>query len=93
MQQTSTSYIDTNTCMDVYIHLMYIHSIIFDLEGGGCAAVLSFVVAAGAVVVGNYLGLDYSAKLFVITFLLIIMGVEHPAGAHQDVSIKTVFLA
>ena len=37
-------------------------------------------MAFGAVVVGWALSLDYSAKLFVMTFILVVMGSEGPSG-------------
>lgn len=42
---------------------------------------MSSLVASGAVVMGWLLGLDYSAKLFVMTFLLVIMGADGMADA------------
>ena len=45
------------------------------------AGAIAFLVAFGAVVVGWALSLDYSAKLFVMTFVLVVMGSEGPSGA------------
>jgi hypothetical protein len=42
---------------------------------------IAFLVAFGAVVVGWALSLDYSAKLFVMTFVLVVMGSEGASGA------------
>ena len=42
---------------------------------------VSTLVASGAVLLGWALGLDYSAKLFVMTFLLVIMGAEQRSDA------------
>lgn len=42
---------------------------------------MSSLVAGGAVVAGWAIGLDYSAKLFVMTFLLVIMGAEDVSDA------------
>jgi hypothetical protein len=46
-----------------------------------------FLVAAASVVgfisvlVGRWLQLDYSAKLYVMTFVLVVMAAEHSSGA------------
>ena len=40
----------------------------------------AFVVAFTAVIVGWALSLDYSAKLFTMTFVLVIMGSERASG-------------
>ena len=40
------------------------------------------MVAFSAVIVGWALSLDYSAKLFTMTFVLVIMGSERASGAH-----------
>ena len=40
------------------------------------AGLVGFVAAAG----GWFLGLDYSAKLFVLTFVLVVMGAQTGAG-------------
>ena len=45
-----------------------------------CAGVAAFVVAFTAVIVGWALSLDYSAKLFTMTFVLVIMGSERASG-------------
>ena len=42
---------------------------------------IAFLVAFGAVVIGWALSLDYSAKLFVMTFVLVVMGSEGASGA------------
>jgi len=44
--------------------------------------VAAFVVAFTAVIVGWALSLDYSAKLFTMTFVLVIMGSEKASGEH-----------
>ena len=46
------------------------------------AGVAAFVVAFTAVIVGWALSLDYSAKLFTMTFVLVIMGSEKASGEH-----------
>ena len=40
------------------------------------AGLVGFVAAAG----GWFLGLDYSAKLFVLTFVLVVMGAQTGSG-------------
>lgn len=45
------------------------------------AGVAAFVVAFMAVVIGWALSLDYSAKLFTMTFVLVLMGSERASGA------------
>ena len=40
------------------------------------------MVAFSAVIVGWALSLDYSAKLFTMTFVLVIMGSERASGVH-----------
>ena len=40
------------------------------------------MVAFSAVIVGWALSLDYSAKLFTMTFVLVIMGSERASGMH-----------
>ena len=47
---------------------------------GTGAGVAAFVVAFTAVIVGWALSLDYSAKLFTMTFVLVIMGSERASG-------------
>lgn len=47
-----------------------------------CAGIAAFVVAFFAVIVGWALSLDYSAKLFTMTFVLVIMGSERASGVH-----------
>ncbi|CAL8465245.1 g4780 [Coccomyxa elongata] len=42
---------------------------------------VAFLVGFGAVCVGYALSLDYSAKLFVMTFVLVVMGSNEPADA------------
>ncbi|KAK9807116.1 hypothetical protein WJX73_006825 [Symbiochloris irregularis] len=42
---------------------------------------ISSLVGGGAVIAGWALGLDYSAKLFVMTFLLVVMGTEQASDA------------
>lgn len=49
----------------------------------GDAGLVAFAVAFGAVCVGWALSLDYSAKLFVMTFVLVVMGSERIAGEHE----------
>ena len=48
-----------------------------------CAGVAAFVVAFTAVIVGWALSLDYSAKLFTMTFVLVIMGSERASGLNH----------
>ncbi len=48
-----------------------------------CAGVAAFVVAFTAVIVGWALSLDYSAKLFTMTFVLVIMGSERASGINS----------
>ena len=48
-----------------------------------CARVAAFVVAFTAVIVGWALSLDYSAKLFTMTFVLVIMGSERASGMNH----------
>lgn len=48
-----------------------------------CAGVAAFVVAFTAVIVGWALSLDYSAKLFTMTFVLVIMGSERASGLNR----------
>ena len=47
---------------------------------GAVAGVAAFVVAFTAVIVGWVLSLNYSAKLFTMTFVLVIMGSEKASG-------------
>lgn len=42
------------------------------------------MVAFSAVIVGWALSLDYSAKLFTMTFVLVIMGSERASGVHSS---------
>lgn len=39
------------------------------------------VVGFVSVLVGRWLHLDYSAKLYVMTFVLVVMAAEHTSGA------------
>lgn len=41
---------------------------------------LSEVVYMRLVLAGYYLNLDYSAKLFVLTFILVVLGSNHASG-------------
>ena len=54
-----------------------------------CAGVAAFVVAFTAVIVGWALSLDYSAKLFTMTFVLVIMGSERASGRSHCTAIAT----
>ncbi len=42
------------------------------------------MVAFSAVILGWALSLDYSAKLFTMTFVLVIMGSERASGGHTS---------
>jgi hypothetical protein len=44
------------------------------------AGFVAFLVGFGAVCVGWALSLDYSAKLFVMTFVLVVMGSNEASG-------------
>ena len=48
-----------------------------------CAGFVAFLVGFGAVCVGWALSLDYSAKLFVMTFVLVVMGSNEASGGHH----------
>jgi len=50
------------------------------LVNAKCTGFLAFLVGFGAVCVGWALSLDYSAKLFVMTFVLVVMGSNEAAG-------------
>ena len=46
------------------------------------ASVVGFI----SVLVGRWLQLDYSAKLYVMTFVLVVMAAEHSSGVRCDLS-------
>lgn len=62
------------------------------LTAGKCVQV--FLVIAASVVgfvsvlVGRWLHLDYSAKLYVMTFVLVVMAAEHSSGATASEMLK-----
>ncbi len=59
----------------LYFELGYLNEV-----ASTCAGFVAFLVGFGAVCVGYALSLDYSAKLFVMTFVLVVMGSNEPGG-------------